>query len=74
MINLKENDPFCSLKDKKKYGPAALYFVSTVSMVKKLNIEMVALMLSKAKKDCVRLFNNEEQRRELCKMYGISPI
>jgi len=74
LTNLKEDyDPFCSWKEKKKYGASALYFVSTLSMVYKHNPEQAKVMLSNAE-GCSELFFNEEQRKNLYDMYGLSSL
>jgi len=73
LIELKDCDPFCSIKEKKKYGPAALYFVATVSKVNDSNPEQATLMLSKAK-DSAKLFNTVDQHKELFKMYSIAQL
>jgi len=71
LYNLRDYDPFCSLKEKKKYGVSALYFVGTLSAVKKVDPEQAKAMSSKAK-DSPKIFNNEEQRKTLYEMYDIS--
>ena len=71
LYNLKDCDPFCSLKEKKKYGASALYFVGTLSAVKEANPEQAKAMSSKAK-DSPKIFNNEEQRKALYEMYDIA--
>jgi len=71
--NLKDFDPFCSSKEKKKFGVPALYFAYTVAAVKKHNPEEATLMMSRAK-DYSQLFNNDEQRKELCALCGISDL
>jgi len=73
LIELKDYDAFCSLKEKKKFGVPALYFVSTLSTVYKHNPEQAKVMLSNAG-DFAALFNNEEQRKALYDMYGISAL
>ena len=75
LLELKERDPFCSSKEKKKYGVPALYFASTVNMAKKHNLKEAKAIVSKTKaKDYAVLFNNEKQRKEVSRMYGISDL
>jgi len=76
LLELKDRDPFCSSKEKRKYGVSALYFASTVQMVNKRNPEEGTVMVSKAKSkdNWNELFNDEEQCKEVCKMYGISDL
>ena len=71
LYNLKDCDPFCSLKEKKKYGASALYFVGTLSDVKEASPEEAKAMSSKAK-GSPKIFNSEEQRKALYEMYDIA--
>jgi len=73
LIKLMDFDPFCSSKEKKKFGVSALYFASTVSMVRKRDPEGVTVLISKAE-GYTKLFFKDEHRKELFDLYGISDL
>ena len=73
LCNLKDNSPFCSLKEKKKYGASALFFVGTLSAIQKVNPVKAKTMVSHAKHSR-KIFNNEEQRIALYDMYNITAL
>jgi len=70
LTKLLDYDPFCSSKEKKRFGVPALYFVSTLSMVRKLDLEGEIVMKSKAE-GYEKLFLSDEDRKALFEMYGI---
>jgi len=73
LVKLLDFEPFCSSKEKKKFGLSALYFASTVSMVKKLDPEGVTVMIGKTE-GYKKLFLKAEHEKELFEMYGISDL
>jgi len=73
LLELKDRSPFCSSKEKKKYGASALYFACTMNMAKKRNLKEAKLIVNKAEK-FAGLFNDEKQRKEVCEMYDVSDL
>jgi len=73
LYNLRDYDPFCSLKEKRKYGVSALFFVGTLSAIHKVN-PVQAKKLKDRTKDSAKIFNNEEQRKALYEMYNLTPL
>ena len=73
LVKLKDYDPFCSVKDQKKFGAPALYFTRTLKVVKEHDVKEAQTMLSNAK-DYLQVFNNKEQRDELFKLYEITEL
>jgi len=73
LVKLKDYDPFCSMKDKKKFGAPALYFARTLKVVKDHDLKEAQTMVSKSK-DYLQVFNSKEQRDELFKLYEISEL